>query len=282
MVRVDPLPGTYPDFLEGDKARTNECREKLLAHRVKYKEKGVSLLETEDRVLDIYDEFLDGAAGKKIIIDISSFPKRFFCFAVKYFLSSQFADHIVAVYTSAKSGGYGKRLAYEPKPPDYLPGFPFPVNSSNEMLVMSVGYEQLGMRGLIESYSEIFPPKFILSISGDVDAVRRQWATLRLVHSVRPLKSERDVEVIAAWDAERVFERLSIWSKDVDSMVLAPFGPKPHSLGMALFAHARDFPMVYTQPTVYDPDYSRGEGETTCYLVKWDGIACSDRKVKSL
>jgi hypothetical protein len=282
MVRVDPLLNTYPDFREADRTRTNMSREKLQAHGVKFKEKGVSLLETEDRVLDIFDEFLDEAEGKKVIIDISSFPKRMFCFAVKYFLSSQFVDHMVAVYTSAKSGGYGKRLAYEPRPPDYLPGFPFPVTSDNELLVLSVGYEQLGMRRLIEAYSEISQPKFILSISGDVDAVRRQWATLRLVHSVHSLKSGQDIEVIAAWDAERVFDRLSIWNRDVGGMVLAPFGPKPHTLGMALFAHARNFPMVYTQPTVYDPEYSSGEGETTCYLVKWDGIACFDRNVKPI
>jgi hypothetical protein len=63
---------------------------------------------------------------------------------------------------------------------------------------------------------------------------------------------------------------------DSGPLALAPFGPKPHTLGMALLAMKYDLAMHYTQPRVYHPDYSRGYGRTWAYVVKWNGRACYD------
>jgi hypothetical protein len=86
-----------------------------------------------------------------------------------------------------------------------------------------------------------------------------------------------NIAVIAAWDAELVYQTLARWTSDGTSLSLAPFGPKPHTLGMALFATKHDLSLWYTQPKVYHPDYTRGSGDTRWYAAKWRGIACLDR-----
>ncbi len=85
------------------------------------------------------------------------------------------------------------------------------------------------------------------------------------------------VAVIAAWDAEQVYHKLLSWAGNGERLSLAPFGPKPHTLGMAMFAIKFDASVWYTQPKVYHPEYSRGIGDSWWYAVKWQGIRCFDR-----
>lgn len=40
--------------------------------------------------------------------------------------------------------------------------------------------------------------------------------------------------------------------------LLAPYGPKPMSVGMAIYATMTESPVYYTQPKIYHPDYSAG------------------------
>ncbi|HVM62830.1 MAG TPA: hypothetical protein VMV72_18360 [Verrucomicrobiae bacterium] len=79
------------------------------------------------------------------------------------------------------------------------------------------------------------------------------------------------------WDTEYVFNRLQVWEDNSEGLTLAPFGPKPHTLAMALFAIHRDAGMYYTQPKSYNPNYSSGFGRTWAYVVKWDGVCCYER-----
>jgi hypothetical protein len=92
--------------------------------------------------------------------------------------------------------------------------------------------------------------------------------------------SRDNLEVISAWDTEQVYRTLELWEQDTEGLALAPFGPKPHSLGMALFAIRHDSGLYYTQPKSYNPNYSKGQGDSWAYVVKWDGVPCFDRSVK--
>jgi hypothetical protein len=74
-----------------------------------------------------------------------------------------------------------------------------------------------------------------------------------------------------------VFLTLDKIAKDSSGLMLAPFGPKPHSLGMILFALKHDRALIYSQPKSYNPDFSQGIGETWAYVVKWDGVPCYQR-----
>ncbi len=93
---------------------------------------------------------------------------------------------------------------------------------------------------------------------------------------------QNNLEVIAVWDTEQVYKTLERWDQNADGVTLAPFGPKPHSLGMALFAIKHDCGLYNTQPKSYNPDYSRGRGEVWAYVVKWDGIPCYERRIRRL
>ena len=60
-------------------------------------------------------------------------------------------------------------------------------------------------------------------------------------------------------------------------LAFAPFGPKPTSAAMCLYAMQRDSSVHYAQPTVYHPDYSRGVRNNdpavavSAYWVKHEG-----------
>jgi len=86
-----------------------------------------------------------------------------------------------------------------------------------------------------------------------------------------------NVRPIAGWDAESVYMTLSEWKHTYPEMVLAPFGIKTHTLGLALFAIEHNFGMYYTQPKSYHPSYTEGSGTVFCYLVKWHRVVAYDR-----
>jgi hypothetical protein len=94
--------------------------------------------------------------------------------------------------------------------------------------------------------------------------------------------SSAEVEVVAAWDAEQIYRTLVRWGGSARGLTLAPFGPKPHTLGMALYALKHGAGMYYAQPQAYNPDYCQGTGETWAYVVKWDGVMAYDRVVASV
>lgn len=92
-----------------------------------------------------------------------------------------------------------------------------------------------------------------------------------------------NIAVVPVWDFEQVYLKLQRWDQDADNgLTLAPFGPKPHTLGMALFAIENDCGLYYTQPKSYNPDYSLSQGESWAYVVKWDDVPCFDRKSEEL
>jgi hypothetical protein len=124
--------------------------------------------------------------------------------------------------------------------------------------------------------------KIIMPFPPNGGAARRAWNTLRrMVQDPRHL-DRNDIEVVSAWDAEYVYGLLNSWIQDTPHLTLAPFGPKPISLGMTLFAIKNDIGMYYTQPKAYNPEYSLGFGKSLGYLIKYDGVACFDRAVQAL
>jgi hypothetical protein len=283
LLHILPHPHAYPDYSSESERLISKHRQ-LISQHVAHSEIAAKLLDTEDRLVELIDEFCSLASGTTVLIDITSFPKRFFCFFVQQMLRLDQVKNLVATCTDAGHFGYTQeRLAQSPLGPDYIPGFPFNSSDRNETLVISLGYEPLGMKSILETYAEQAKPKFILSFSSDPQAVRRQWNTLRYMRPHRSIDGLRhSAEVIAAWDSERVYQVISRWHKDSAGVVLAPFGPKPHTLGMVLFATQHESSMIYTQPRAYNPSYTKGHGTTWAYMLKWDGTCCYDRTVTQI
>ena len=79
-----------------------------------------------------------------------------------------------------------------------------------------------------------------------------------------------------------MYATLEKWNLDSESLILVPFGPKTHTLGMALFAIKHSSGIYYSQPQAYNPEYTKGIGDSWGYIAKWEGVPCFDRTVRDL
>jgi hypothetical protein len=286
----------YPDYSKVISKRIVKNWKGLKNSGVQATRHPCDLLATEDEISEILQSWVERSTADVLVLDISSFPKRYFCFFLKQLLREERVRNLVVTYTEAGGAGYSSaHLCDDPMPCDFLPGYLAPLPPSSEWLVVSVGYEALNIPSLILPYRETTRKvKFLLAFPPSVHTNQRQWTTLfEIAKETGPdhLKRE-DVEVVSLWDVEDVYRKLQRWAEErvaelrvrppkvatePTSISLAPFGPKPHSLAMALFAIKNRCGMYYTQPKSYNPDYSSGAGESWFYAVKWDGIACFER-----
>jgi hypothetical protein len=207
-------------------------------------------------------------------------PKRYFCFLIKRMLIKSSINNLIVTYTPVGPDGYTlAHLAEDPLPCDQLPGYYAPFPPKGDTLVLSLGFESLNLKSLIEIYQyRREKTKIILPFPPDGHFFRRVWNTLMQIASgnARDI-NKTNVEVIASWDTEQVYRTIERWEGDSNGLTLAPFGPKPHSLGMTLFAINFDCGLLYTQPKSYNPEYCEGHGEPRAYIVKWEGVSCYER-----
>jgi hypothetical protein len=277
---LDPIDA-FPDYSTEARTRMARNRKTLEEEGVSYGSQTCDLLMSEDDLLDVIVELRERLSVPTLILDITSLPKRYFALMVKRALLFEPYPNVVVTYTQAGRDGYpADHLAGDPMPCDHLPGFGAPLPPKVSTLVVAVGFEYLSIGSLLEVYRDKKrATKFIMSFPPDGNAIRRQWRTLMQVASGRAENIDKQsLEVVAAWDVEQVYSTLARWNEDAEGLTLAPFGPKPHSLGMALFAITHDCGLYYTQPRSYNPSYSRGSGESWAYVLKWDGVLCTDRR----
>lgn len=280
LIEVKDPDDAFPNHSEQVLEKVKKNKRQLIRSKVKFKSLTSDLLVTEDGLLDILEGWRDFQKYQTVVLDITSLPKRYFCFFIKRILLSEQWRNVVVTYTLPGSSGYtDEHLAEDPMTCDHLPGFAAPLSPKGNTLVVSIGFESLSMRSILEIYSDKKKgTKMLLSFPSTAGSVRREWNTLRqIVPSEEREIIRNNIEVVAFWDAEQVYKTLIRWNQDSDGLTLAPFGPKSHSLGMVLFAIKNDAGLYYTQPKSYNPEYSKGEGETWAYVIKWNGIACFDR-----
>jgi len=86
------------------------------------------------------------------------------------------------------------------------------------------------------------------------------------------------VKHVNGMDVSDSFDHICSLSEGGGKQVLfAPYGPKPTSLAMCIYATLRDSPVFYTQPRVYNPDYTHGvksrngESQIYAYCLRLDG-----------
>jgi hypothetical protein len=280
LLEIRSPEDAFPDYSTEAEARVESNRSKLGSIGVEFESSPAYLIATEDEMLHALDGYESREASETIVLDITSLPKRFFCFFLKRMLLRGAFRNVIATYTVPGSAGYATgHLAEDPMDYDYLPGFAGPLVPRGGTLVISVGFESLSIRSLLELYADRREAtRIILPFPTGAGSMRRGWDTLKQMVSDAKYVNRNNVEAIAAWDAEQVYRTLDRWGEDSDGLTLAPFGPKPHSLGMALYAVKNDVGVYYTQPKSYSPDYTRGMGNTWAYVVKWAGVPCFDRR----
>lgn len=220
----------------------------------------ISPFEPIDRILRA---FLQQPDVTNIVLDITTLPKKVFFYAIRLILSNDYGlQNVVVAYAKPEKYNEGA-LAENPEPWSALPGFrPSSRQTSHEHLVIGVGFDPLGLPKIVDTGEfEGNPITFLFPFPSQVDRVRKNW---RFIRRIFPNDSNLDILSVDSSNLPEVFDRLCSKGANGDvGLALAPYGPKPVSLGMAIYAavHKNRLcpPSVfYTQPTFYNPNYSEG------------------------
>ncbi len=273
----DPVDG-FPNYSHEIERRIETNRDLLNSRRIEFDEIPTDLLVSEDDLSDMLQIFKSNRSTL-YILDVTSLPKRYFCYFLKHLIRREWCQDLLVTYTMVGPEGYSaQHLTASPMTCAPLPGFSSAWQIGGDTLVISLGFESLNVRSILDVYPKQRGPKILMSFPCSTAVIRRQWNMLRQIFSKGQISLlKEDIKSVATWDAEEVFITLKYWEKECDSLALAPFGTKPHSLGLALYAIQSGSGMYYTQPKSYNPDYSKGTGESWGYLVKYEGIPCFDR-----
>lgn len=214
------------------------------------------------------------AASPSIVLDITSFPKRFFFPILKTLVNSNNVRNLIITYTSPANYADGD-LYEDIEPWRTLPEFGGS-RSKPELWVVSVGF-------LVESLKQYVggnpqeKMKILIPFPASLTVLRRTWksvAYLEQGHSDGRFDKYR-VETL---DMSAAFDRIhSLAGTPPKTLAFAPFGPKPTSAAMCLYALQRDSSVHYPQPTVYHPEYSKGirkndpSTAVSAYWIKHEG-----------
>ena len=220
--------------------------------------KKLDLLCRIEEVLDEIDQFILRSNGR-IMLDISSFPKRILFPILKRIWNNDSVEDLVACYTIPES--YGTELSEDPLPWDTIPTFADEGYPEQEigMVIVGVGYIPLGLNDILrtelaqaEIYSILPVPPFS----------NRNWSFLKNIEAGLPRGEHRVVREpirVAAHNMPEAFDHLmGLTNSGQHPALLAPYGPKTVSLSFAIFAILTGFSVYYTQPMAYSPYYSFG------------------------
>jgi hypothetical protein len=216
------------------------------------------LFASGGEIVALVDQF-SSVCGPDVILDISSFPKRFFFAFVKRLLGNSNIRTLVATY-SLPVAYHEETLAEDHLPFAHLPlfgprGVPEP---RIDVVVVGAGFMKLGLAELLEPYKQDVVIETFLPFPPGMPSFHRNWEFVREMRAILPDGVESPIRV-AAFDCSDTFEHLKeITHQGARNAILAPFGPKPMSLAFCLFAAATSSVVYYTQPTVYNPSYSSG------------------------
>lgn len=215
------------------------------------------------------------ATGTSIVLDITSFPKRFFFLLLRNFMASDNVRNLIVTYTSPDTYADDAPLYEDIEPWRTLPGFGG-ANSKPELWIVSVGFLVESLKQYVRGNPED-KMKILIPFPAPLAVLRRTWqsvANLEQGYSDGRFDKYR-VETL---DMSAAFDRvLSLAGEPPKTVAFAPFGPKPTSTAMCLYAIQRNSSVHYAQPTVYHPDYTKGirnndsSNAVSAYWIKHEG-----------
>ncbi len=231
-------------------------------------------------ILDAWPGWLsafDGLRSDCVMLDISSMPKRFFFRYLKELLLDCRIRNLLLCYTLPGRYDSGP-LSGDPEEWEALPGFlpddPDVQTAAGKRIVVNVGFMPDGLlEHLGEDDREAVAHLFI-PFPAPTRTVKRTWAAVRqLVLGYDPDKPiDHRIYRVPPQDMSEAFDRLvALSGNQTFPISLAPFGPKPISAAMCLYASQTGMPVYYAQPKTYSPDYSSGVGSVMGYWVKHEG-----------
>jgi hypothetical protein len=215
------------------------------------------------------------AGASSIILDVSSFPKRFFFPILRTLVNSPRVQNLMVTYTSPASYADDGPLYENIEPWKTLPGFGGS-GVKADIWIVSVGFLVESLRHYVGDNPQE-KLKLLVPFPAPLAVLRRTWksvADLEQDHSDGRFDKYR----VDTLDVTAAFERIkSLAGTPTRELAFAPFGPKPTSVAMCLYAIQKQSTVHYPQPTIYHPDYSKGvrsDGTVkaiSAYWIKHDG-----------
>jgi hypothetical protein len=241
----------------------DRTRNALKARRAQFSHIGgnVALVEKMELMVELFRVIAFGrraeTAAASVVLDITSFPKRFFFPILRMLAGSLNVQNLLVTYTSPASYAPDDEPLYEDiEPWRVLPGFGG-AGTGEVQWVVSVGFLVESLRKYVGE-SEDMKLKLLIPFPAPLSVLRRTWesvANLECAHNDGRFEKFR-VETL---DMSAAFDRIRQLAGHPERLLaFAPFGPKPTSAAMCLYAMQRGSSVHYPQPTVYHPEYSRG------------------------
>lgn len=255
---IDPSPRYH------DKAREKTANHMSMAGEFGAKVNDVvelGLLSPANAYVSAVESFLNESDGN-VILDISSLPKRIFYPCLKLALTNPSVRNLVVAYSCPQ------RYTEEGLATDVDPLGAFPLFSPAEVhlpepkvIIVGVGYLPFDLAGLTQQLSSKVPINVLFPFPPGPPSFQRNWQFLLDIFGEAQSSSIPEPIRVDARDASYAFDLISeLTAKGASSSYLLPYGPKPHSLAMALHflgGRGKD-QLLYTQPKAYHHDYSIG------------------------
>jgi len=218
-------------------------------------------------------ESISARKPKDVIFDITSFPKRYFFPLIKLLSQDNTIENIIITYTQPEKYA-ASDLSDDPEPWYPLPLFRTTAHPEPhyELAFVGTGFMPFSLPKLLkDNHSEISLRLFFPFPPGPPN-YQRSWEFIRKIEKHYIFKDHDHIVRVDALDINGTYNYLKSATDNGDKKCLfAPYGPKPISLAMCLFAIRHDAPVFYTQPKYYNPDYSTGAKETLAYPIRLFG-----------
>jgi hypothetical protein len=253
------------------KSKIAKNKNKLASITTNFEIETFNLICDDYEIVGIADSIIS-SGHRSIIFDITSFPKRFFFPILKLLSRNPIISNILVTYTKAESYS-SSDLSDDPEPWYPLPLFrpeDFP-EPKYELAFVGTGFMPFSLPKLLkDNHSEISLRLFFPFPPGPPN-YQRSWEFIRKIEKHYVLKEVDEIARVNSTDVNETFDYIETASENGDKKCLfAPYGPKPISLAMCLWAIKNNAPVYYTQPKFYNPDYSVGAKETLAYLVRFN------------
>jgi hypothetical protein len=196
-------------------------------------------------------------AGQSIILDITSFPKRFFFPILRDLANNLQVRDLIVTYTSPKSYAPEAEPLYEDiEPWKVMPGFGI-ASSRGAQWVVSVGFLVESLRRYVGDNPNK-SMKVLVPFPAPLFAIRRTWEAVSNLEQGHA-EGRFDKFRVDTLDMSAAFDRIcSLAGNPERPLAFAPFGPKPTSAAMCLYSIQKGSSVHYPQPTIYHPEYSCG------------------------
>lgn len=221
----------------------------------------ISSFNLMDELFQIF-AFVRKAENNKesVVLDITSLPKRFFFPILRLLVKNPDVHNLLVTYTSPDCYADDAPLYEDIESWKNLPGFSGTGGSKPEHWIVSVGFLVESLRREIKD-NPGHKVKVLIPFPAPLAVLRRTWKSIAELEEGYENHHRFEKFRVDTLDLSAAFDRIcSLVNDPSKSLAFAPFGPKPTAAAMCLYALQREnvSTVLYPQPTVYHPDYSKG------------------------